>query len=336
MKIFGVAIAGLAWALSACQRDERPRTVEADAPITIRLGYLRIGSDLPFFVGQERGIFAKHGLTVVPVRLGDSNLAMEALKNGSIDATDLIGSSVVASTVLERPDLLWIFTLSEATGETNIHRLISRRGSGVTRVADLPGRRLAVFPGSQMRAYVRLFLTKHLAPADVGRVELVPLTPPQQVQAVRDGSVDAVLTLEPTGSQLVVESLGTAIMHNVLYENISKPQPFVTAFGTIRREWANANPGGAAALVSAYQEIADLIQREPGLAREIMAKSLELDSAVVAQTAVYNYRVAPALDSAVVRSTFQLMIQEGVLTALPASASLIVSDSALHRWSARE
>lgn len=315
-------------AISCSGNDGKPPEPGAETGVVepihhVRLGYLRIGSDLPFFVGTEAGIFLKHGIEVESHRFPDSNAAAEAILHGQVDATDIIGSAVVLKDAVDHPESFTIFMMSAATESTNIHQLIARKGSGIKSIGDLPGRKLAVFPGTQMRVYAGLFLAEHLKESDRDSVELVPLSPPQQVDAIENGSVDAVLSLEPTGTTLTTLGLGDLVASNVLYENISKPEPFVTAFGIIRAEWIEDNPDAATALVRAYADISQFIAERPDEARQVMARALNLDEAVGANVSLYEYQVVPNFNKNALSETVRLMVESGVLSQEPDIAALI-------------
>lgn len=319
-----LTLVGAALLFQACAPQDNGTPPPGQTDLTpVRIGYLRIGSDLPFFVGEELGIFEAHGLDVEGVRLGTSNLAKDALFSGAVDATDIIGSSVVFDGALEDPDLFQVFMAAAATGDANIHQLVVRPGAGINDPSDLRGKRLAVFPGSQMRVYARLFLSEYLPQELIDTVELVPLAPPQQRDALADGQVDAVLALEPTGTLLRADSLGTLLLGNVLYESISRPRPFVTSFATIRSDWAARNPAAANALVAAYREISQIIRDRPAEVKQILARRLEIDPAVASEVSLYDYPVTDEIDLADIRATAQLMVAHDALPSVPDLRRLI-------------
>ena len=292
-------------------------------PATIRIGVLRIGSSLSYFVANESKLFDKHGVRVEMVRLGDSNLAMEAILKGEVDATDVIGSAVVAEAAQRDPNAFFVHLASAATERTNIHQLIVRKDLRIDSISGLVGRKLGVFPGSQMRAYVRMFLAKHLDAASIEKVELVPLQPPQQIDAMEARRIDAVLALEPTGTQLISTGAGTLLKQNVLFEELSKPDPFVTAFGIVRKAWAKDNPETVRRLLAAYEEAANIIRARPDVARGVMAREFKLSPDVEAKVSLYEYYVGPGIDPRLVRQTFDLMTRAGVLTSPPEAQALI-------------
>lgn len=276
---------------------------------TVKLGYLRIGSDLPLFVADSMNLFEKHGLEVELVRFGNSNQVIEAFGNGDISVTDIIGSSVVMKYAETKKDFK-IFMISEANSKTNIHQLVVSSGSKVGSVNELVGKKLAIFPGSQMRVYVKLFLKKYLDEEEINQIELVPLSPPQQLEAMRLGQIDAALTLEPTGTSMNQEEIGTTILNNVLYESITKPRPFVTALAIMNN---NLDERKKQALISAYSEASYLIDNNPNLARKIMANWLNLDSSIVQKISLYKYPVGREIDLGNIELTEQIMYQNGLL-----------------------
>ena len=324
-KRLGSSFLVVASVLCSCDsnRDKPARPQPTTARPIVRLAYLKIGSDLPYFVGASKMIFAKHGLEVRGVRLGDSNQVVEALLSGQIDAADITGSSVVLAEAVRKPGAFKVFMASMAGANSNIHQLIARKDTGIESIRDLAGRRLAVFPGSQMRAYVQLVLRHFLEPPQIANVVLVPLTPPQQIQAMRDGQVDAVLALEPTGTEIVSARLGKRIGNNVLFEYVSKPEPFLTAYGLLGTAWASKNPAAARALVEAYGEITAYIADHPGDARQVLAVELGVDAEVARETSLYEYLVVPALTPTAVAASVKVMVDAGVLERAPDLGSFL-------------
>lgn len=318
-----VLLAGIALAASML-------LLRAGSP-DVRVAYLRIGSDLPFFVGASFNVFEAHGLDVEGVRLGSSDQVREALLSGAVNATDITGSQVILRAALQEPERIRVFMLSAATEDARIHKLLARADSDVESVTDLVGKRLAVFPGSQMRSYVSLALGAILSPEQLSTIELVPLSPPQQRQAMQQGDVDAALTLEPTGTQLLHSGNARLLIDNVLFELVSKPRSFVTAFAALDWEWAQQQPREALALVQAYREVADIIAREPDRARLALADSTGLTSEVAGEAGVYDYVVVPDIDEEVVAYTAELMVTNSLLEELPSVAGLLVDMSTLER-----
>jgi NitT/TauT family transport system substrate-binding protein len=300
-------------ATTTTQAPDTALATDPAAQHVVNLGYLRIGSDLPFFVGRETGIFAKHGLKITEHRLADSNQVSDALVKGEIDASDVIGSAVVLKDATKNPGSIKAFLVAAAGPQSNIHQLVVTPASGIQSYKDLAGKRLGLFPGTQMRVYTQLFLGKFLTPAQLASIKLVPLTPPQQVQAFKEDQIEAVLTLEPTGTELVEKHGARRIGSNVLFENISKPTPFVTSFGVIRSDWAQKNPAAAAALIDAYREVAKYISTKPEESKAIMARALNLDPALAAKTSIYDYKVVPDVDVPAVDYTIDLMLKEKAL-----------------------
>lgn len=304
-----------------CQGDNASRSA---APTVVRIAHLRIGSDLPYYVGVSKGIFSKHGLDVEGQRFGDSNQVIQAVVEGRTDATDVIGSLVVLQEALRSPGVFQIHVASAAGPGQDIHQLIARTDAKISGISGLVGRKLGVFPGSQMRMYAQLVLSKYLDRPSLDSVELVPLSPPQQIDAIRSGQIDAVLTLEPTGTELVLSGLGYRVASNLLYEEISKPDPFVTAFGLIRNGWARDHPEAARSLVAAYREIASMIANPGADVRAILVSDLGVSEQVAGQASLYQYLVPPPMS--VIEASTRLLVEKKVLPQAPDLSSLIYRD----------
>ena len=63
---------------------------------TIRLGHNGLTSEVPFYVGRDAGIFAKHGFNLEPVLITGGSTSIQALLGKSLDL--LLGGATRCST----------------------------------------------------------------------------------------------------------------------------------------------------------------------------------------------------------------------------------------------
>jgi NitT/TauT family transport system substrate-binding protein len=99
------------------------------------------------------------------------------------------------------PKLRIILTVAEC-----YYRLVARRSAGISRVADLRGKKIGAPPSTSSQYYLaRMLQTARLTEADV---TVVPVQVPDMAAAMKRGDVDAVSSWEP-GAQNTLESLGT-------------------------------------------------------------------------------------------------------------------------------
>ncbi|KEQ53817.1 ABC transporter substrate-binding protein [Sphingobium chlorophenolicum] len=116
---------------------------------------------------------------------------------------------------LKHPDVRIIVTTTEG-----LYRIVARRSSGIASVADLRGKRIAVFVNTSAAFYLhRLLKGAGLSEADV---TIVPLTAKAGADALIKGDVDALSTWEPEAERasLALGDNGLSIQPEGVYREI--------------------------------------------------------------------------------------------------------------------
>jgi sulfonate transport system substrate-binding protein len=137
---------------------------------------------------KEKGLlekeFQKDGIAVRWVQTLGSNKALEFLNAGSIDFGSTAGSAALVAKINGNPiKSIYVYSRPEWTA------LVTRKDSGITKVADLKGKRVAVTRGTDPH----IFLVRALAEAKLTDkdVKFVLLQHPDGRLALERGDVDA-------------------------------------------------------------------------------------------------------------------------------------------------
>jgi sulfonate transport system substrate-binding protein len=102
---------------------------------------------------------------------------------------------------VKNPDLRIILTVSEG-----LYRVVGRRSSGIAKLADLRGKRVATIPPTSSGYFLhRMLATVGLSTSDLTIVPISPLS--DMPKALKDGRVDAIAIWEPM-SQDAVDAIG--------------------------------------------------------------------------------------------------------------------------------
>jgi NitT/TauT family transport system substrate-binding protein len=294
----------LALFLLSCTRS-KPGVVE-----NVRFGYLPIASDASFFVAVEKGFFKDQGLQVEPSKFETSNQALEALVAGRIDATAVVALETALALEANTPDQFCITEMTAANAETKVHRIMVKADSPIKTLADLKGKKIGTFPGSQMVVFLKLILGRYL---DTKReVEIIQLKPELQPQALESGQVDALFCLEPTGTLLEARGLGRAISINPLYEFIQKPFP--TAVGVVSTHLAKEKPKVVAKIVSALVAAHQYMKAHPQETLLTLPKYVPIESDIVSRVSLYDYWDPDSIDRDAVQKLADLYVDKGILT----------------------
>ena len=167
----------------------------ADPPLRIAVNTTTIESTPLFVANAMPGAAAT--ILLVPVTTG--RVAMAQLASGEVDAATGSETQLLLNSVAQ-PGLRAILTLAECR-----YRIVARRSSGIRRLADLKGKKIAATTGTSSLYFLdRMLRTVKLTAADV---QAVSMEGPSMPAALASRAVDAVAIWEPH-AQNASEGLG--------------------------------------------------------------------------------------------------------------------------------
>jgi NitT/TauT family transport system substrate-binding protein len=255
----------LAWLL-ACQR--------ATVGDRVTLGVSRLRISLPIFVAVERGLFAKHGVTV-ELRVFDTAQPMiDAALAGEVDAAGFVAYPIVllSSQGAARP--LQVATSLIEDGQHRISYVLARAGSGLAFPRQAGGRRIGILPTAAYRAWLGAILDA--AGVDPATVTIVPVAPPLQASTLAAGGVDFLFTNDPMATRIVASGLGEIADDGPpCAKRLADPFTFGT-FALSARLSAE-RPELAARVVAALDEAILAIRADPARAGADLARHLRPD-----------------------------------------------------------
>ena len=198
------------------------------------------------------------GVQIVPVPNG--RVAMERLLHGDVDAATGSETQALLNSVAE-PGIRIILTLAEAR-----YRIIARKSSGVRKVDDLRGKKVAATVNTSSLYFLREMLRKAGMQLDTD-VRFVNLEGPDMPAALKRGDVDAVAMWEPH-AQNSLDALGSDA---VVLQNASV---YRERFNLNTTTKALRDPGKRRALVEVVRaalRASDRIRSQPAQARTMLA-----------------------------------------------------------------
>src|SRR6202046_3709897 len=142
--------------------------------------------------------FAKDGINIVWVQSAGSNKALEFLNAGSIDFGSTAGSAALVARINGNPiKSIYVFSRPEWTA------LVTTKDSGISDVADLKGKRVAVTRGTDPH----IFLVRALLGAGLSEKDITPVLLQHAAgkTALIRGDVDAWAGLDPMMAQAEIE-----------------------------------------------------------------------------------------------------------------------------------
>lgn len=281
------------------------KPIEGDI-LKIRVGYLSLASSLPFFVAKENGYFRDEGITVEAFNLHSSNEAADALLANRVDATSVAALSVWMAIEQQQPDTLKTFLMTYTSDKTTVHRILVKPGSSIKTLGDLKGTTLGTFPGLQMKVFTKLILGKYFDTTDL---EIVPLSPPLQKDALASGRIDALFCLEPVGTIAEDAGIGVPIAVNPLYEYILKPFP--TAASVVSTKFLKEQPEAARRYVKAIYRVMNYIAEHSNEVRKLLSKYTSLT--VSQKVGIYDFWTSKTMDRTAVQKLADLYVEHGIL-----------------------
>lgn len=268
----GVLGAGAALTLLPAGLQSKVWAAGSDAPETTKakLGFIALTDAAPLFVADEKGLFAKYGMTEVEVLKQTSwgttrdNLVLGSAANG-IDGAHLLtpmaylisagkittNNQPVPMSILARLNLAGqCISVGEEYQSLKLGTdsspfkpaLLAKKASGKTVNAAV------TFPGGTHDLWMRYWLAAGGIDPNKDLATIV-VPPPQMVANMKVGTMDTFCVCEPWNSQLVNQKIGyTANTTGELWNK--HPEK---AFA-LRSDYVAANPNAAKALLKAIME----------------------------------------------------------------------------------
>ncbi|MBI4788769.1 MAG: NrtA/SsuA/CpmA family ABC transporter substrate-binding protein [Chloroflexi bacterium] len=157
----------------------------SSAPEAITIGTTPTMSASLIFIAEEQGWFTQNGLRVTVKTFETTLPAIAEMKKGGVDVATTTEYTIVTE-VLKKESIVLIAGIDRQ--QTTY--LVARKDRGIEKVSDLKGKKVGVVRGTIQEFYLGRFL-------DLGGIRLqdlvlIDLKLPEQVDALVNGSVDAV------------------------------------------------------------------------------------------------------------------------------------------------
>lgn len=265
--VFAAACVGL---LSAIGAGGQPALAQSEE-MTIVLN--RNTSNLVGFIAADQDLFKKHGVNVKIVVGSTGAESNEMLAAGRADGATLgLGPSAIAWA--NGVNLVPIVKYRDGA---EVYSIIARKGSGIEKIADLKGKRVAVTKGTDPETGFILALQAH--GVKYNEVKVLDARWADHAALLDRGDVDAANANEPFGSRMV-KTMSEKV---VLIERLDKYYGN-GGFLLVTEKIAQSNPKAVKSLMLAYWEGHKIIRDEPGKAIASLRKWLNLDEETAKDT----------------------------------------------------
>ena len=210
--------------------------------------------------------FAPDGIAVRWVQSLGSNKALEFLNAGSIDFGSTAGSAALVARINGNPiKSIYVYSRPEWTA------LVTRANTGIGKVADLRGKRVAVTRGTDPH----IFLVRALQEAGLTEkdVKLVLLQHPDGRLALDRGDVDAWAGLDPMMAAAEIEN-GDVLFYR-------KPEANTWGILNVREDFAARHPAVVKRVLEVYEDARRWSLSNPDELKKTFAAFTKLSPAVV-------------------------------------------------------
>jgi NitT/TauT family transport system substrate-binding protein len=321
--LLGAAIGGIA----AAGTLGFPAIVRAQSGPKIRVGYWPIAAGLPFYAAVELGYFKEAGLNVEVQRYAGAQQVMEGMLSDRCDGSaNGVGSGNIAIGELAAPGSFKIFCANPSNAKNVLDEFLVPIASTVKSIAELKGKRVGSGPGIQNVTLCKAVLEK----AGATGATVVELPIGQHVASLAAGQIDAVYTLEPTGTigrmngtTRVLES--GVIAHYVLGDPMA---PWFGGSAALTSAFIAKYPAETKKYIAAYGKGVDFVRNKPAEARQYMKGYTAIEGALTAEVplAAYTmYNEFTKADIASFQKFFDLFADRGVF------ASRLMVDTMIYK-----
>ena len=258
MGLAALAVLAASWAVSR-RRGAAPAVTERLSialPQAPHAGLIHIAA--------ARGFFEARGLAVTVLAQTHGKAALAELLRGGADLAAAADVPIVIE-VLKGAPLSIAAAVASASNELAV---LARRDRGITLPGDLQGRRVGVTLGTSGEYFLWAFMVRHrLAPQSL---ILVDLPPTRLVEALREGSVDAVAAWQPIRHEAEL-ALGDAIV------SFRAPDAYAQNYVLVgRSEFLSARGEALRRLLLALLDAERFVHADPGQAKALLAERLKL------------------------------------------------------------
>ncbi|MGU3339412.1 aliphatic sulfonate ABC transporter substrate-binding protein [Methylobacterium mesophilicum] len=208
------------------------------------------------------------GIRVRWVQSLGSNKALEYLNAGAIDIGSAAGAAALVARINGNPiKAVYAFSRPEWTA------LVTRKETGITKPADLKGKRVAVTRGTDPH----IFLIRALQGAGLTEkdAKLVLLQHPDGRTALDRGDVDAWAGLDPLMAAAEIEN-GDVLFHR---------DPAANTWGLldVREDFAKAHPDLVRTVIAAYEQARAYALANPQALSAALVAATKLPEPVIAR-----------------------------------------------------
>jgi len=258
----------------------------------VKVGFIPIGDCLQLYVAADKGFFAEEGLIIIPTPMKGGAVIAPAVEAGEAD----VGwSNAVSVIIAHSKGFDFGFLTSGANSLENghrVHSLLVAKDSQITSVKDLAGKTVAINTLGNINELSLRALAEGEG-LDIATVKLVEMPFPNMEAALKNGSADAVLAVEPFVTLSLAHETARPLVKSA---HKSFGDQFMIGSWFAKNSWVEKNPETAAAFVRAINKASDFIRDNPDKVVEILVANTKLTPDLAGKITIpaFDSRLDPA------------------------------------------
>jgi len=275
LVVLGLLIAGCTQ--SPAQTDSPAATEQPAEPTTIKIATLLIQDNLPMYIADQEGLFAKHNLKVEFIPAASAAERDQIIVAGQADG--MINELVSAS--LYNKDQIQVQVVRfarRATPEYAQYHILVSADSGITDVAGLKGVEIGISQGTIIE-YVtdRLLQAEGLTSDDIKYIAVPKM--PDRMSLLASGEIKAATLPDPLSFLAIQQGA------KILLDDRKHPE-YAYSVLSFRKEFIDQNPEAIKNFLAAVEEATALLNADP-----MKYSSLLSDKKLVPESIIGEYKV---------------------------------------------
>ena len=294
----------------------------------IQIGYWPIASGLPFYVALEKGYFKEVGLNVEGVKFASPNQIAEAMIAGRIQGSaNGTASAALALAEISSPNLFKIVCSNPSNAKYVLDEVLVPLDSKVKAIKDLSKDvKFACGPGIQNVTLAKIILEKNGLP----NVKPIELPVGQHIPALAAGQIDAVYTLEPSGTIGKVKSISRVLEAGVISKYMlgDAMAPWFGGSASLTTNLIKERSNDVKKYLLAYAKGVDFVRKNPEESRKSLDGFTAIDEAVVKEVPLANFVMFnefKSADIAYFQKYFDIFTERKIFSKIVDVKSLIYS-----------
>jgi NitT/TauT family transport system substrate-binding protein len=315
-------IAAAALLLAACGSGGGSGTSSGGSgqATSITVGYVPYSDDVALFLAKDKGFFARHGLNVTLTAAANPVAVVSSMISGQVQF-GFITTPVLINVNTKGTPLKCVSTVDgqqPAPPAPDSTALVAAKGSGITSVKDLAGKKVATVQLASLNSLSVDVLAKRAGVSTAG-IQLIQMPFPQMPAALSQGRVQAAVIVAPFVNEALAQGATVINRPNqVLY-----PHGTVTCLSALG-SYIGQHAATVTAFHAAMNEAVAYAKAHQSAAKSTLAKYLTLTPAV-AQKQILSTDWDPVLHPATVTQIEGYMREFGVIHTTMPAASMIWS-----------